>query len=148
MGKCSTILLVEGDPDTAALLQTTLGQGGRRILLARTVAEGGDILAAFRVGLVIAEAQPPVVHPNRPIGIWEDLDPLTQAAGGAALILCSADERARYADHAAHGFAAFLTKPLDIDALLALVGVFLPLGGQATPVATTAGRQPVAQREG
>ncbi len=148
MEKCGTILLVEGDPDTAALLQTALDRGGHRVLLARTVAEGRDILAAFRVGLVIAEAQRPVARPDRAVGIWADLDPLAQAAGGAAPIVCSADDQSRYADHVAHGFAAFLPKPFDLDALLVLVGAVLPIGGQATPVAATESRQPVTQREG
>lgn len=95
------------------------------------MAVGLQILAALRVGLVLTDAFPHGAAPSD--DNWADLDRLARAAGTAPLILCSERNPAQYGEYAAHGFAAHLIKPFDLDALLALVGALLPAGGQHPP---------------
>ena len=124
MGTRGTILVVEDNPDIADLLRETLAEAGYRVLPAATPDAARQILAAFRVGLVLTDA----FHgaPGAPGTIWDDLDPLVGLAGDAPLVLCSAHDPALYADFAAHGFTAALPKPFDLDDLLALVATLLP----------------------
>lgn len=118
-----TILLVDDTPDIADLLRTTLAEAGYRVLIAPTVEIGVQILGAFRVGLVLVNAS--CSTHGEPGDPWSGLDRLVRAAGAAPLILNAPDEPHRHADYLAHGFAARLTNPLDLDALLTTVGVFL-----------------------
>ncbi len=137
-----TILVVDDTPDVAALLHAVLTEAGYRVLLAATVEAGLQILAAFRVGLVLADALPPDADPSG--DPWADLDRLAHAAGGSPLLLYAPGGAGDYADHAAHGFVACLPKPFDLDALLATVGRLLPVGGPHQPVA----HGPAPAREG
>ena len=136
-----TILVVDDTPDIAALLHAVLTEAGYRVLVAPSAATGLQVLAAFRVGLVLADAVPPADLRG---DIWGDLDRLAHAAGGSPLLLCAPGGAGDYADHDAHGFVACLPKPFDLDALLATVGRLLPVGGPHRPVA----HGPAPAREG
>ena len=138
-----TVLLVEDDPDIAALIRDALGEVGYRALITRTVADAREALAAFRVGLVLSDA----FHPGPAADPWAALEPLTQAAHAVPAVICSARPAAEYADYAAHGFAAFLAKPFDLDELLALVASLLPGGVPAVLVGGPGSRGPVATGE-
>ncbi len=122
-----TILLVEDDPAIAALLHDALTDEGYRVLVAASPMVGCTILTAFRVGLVLTDG-------FRGDDPWAPLAPLVAQAGSTPVILCSAANPARYADHAAHGFAALLPKPFDLDGLVALVAALLARGGRADAV--------------
>ncbi len=115
-----TILLVEDDPSITALIGDVLTDEGYRVLLAASPTVGCTILAAFRVGLILTDG---FRCGNDP---WAPLAPLVARAGGSPVILCSAHSPTVYADHAAHGFAALLPKPFDLDGLVALVVSVLP----------------------
>ncbi len=125
-----TILVVDDTPDIADLLRAVLTQAGYRVLVAPTAALGLQVLAAFRVGLVLADALPPADLRG---DIWGDLDRLAHAAGGSPLILYDPHGPGRYAEYAAHGFTARLPKPFDLDVLLTLVGSLLLADGRHPP---------------
>ncbi len=114
-----TILLVEDDPGIAALIGDVLTDEGYRVLLAASPTLGCTILAAFRVALILTDG-------FRGDSPWAPLAPLVARAGGTPVILCSAANPALYAEYAAHGFAALLPKPFDLDALVSLVAENLP----------------------
>ena len=117
-----TILVVGDDAEVATLLHDLLGAAGYRVLAAATSPAAVATLRAFRVRLVIADALPPAQGAER----WSALAPLLAAAGAVPVILCSARDPEEYADYADRGCAAFLAKPFDVDALLALVASLLP----------------------
>ena len=128
MGKRGTILVADNDPDIAEVLREALACEGYRVLKTSSVATARDILAAFRVDLVVTDAFPPDSSGDR----WSPLWPLVDAARGVPLMLCSAHNPSRYADFADQGFAASLPKPFDLDDLLALVVSLL--GTQGCPI--------------
>lgn len=119
-----TILVAEDDAEIAALLHEALELDGYRVLLAPTIAVALEILAAFRVRLVIADG----FRAQATADPWASLAPLVARARTTPVILCSAHNPATYADYAARGFAAFLPKPFDLDALSALVAALLARG--------------------
>jgi DNA-binding NtrC family response regulator len=117
-----TILVVEDDDAIAALLFDVLGAAGYRVLTAGTAEDALRILRSFRIQLLITDALRHEIGADR----WSPLDPILAAAGDAPIILCSAYDPQDYADYATRGCAAFLAKPFDVDALLALVASLLP----------------------
>ena len=129
MGKRETILVAADDLDIAEVLREALACEGYRVLVASSVATARDILAAFRVDLVVTDAFPPDSGGDR----WSPLWPLVDAARGVPLLLCSAHNPTRYAGFADHGFAASLPKPFDLDDLLALVASLLGTQGCLVP---------------
>ena len=137
-----TILVVDDDPDIAGVMRELLAVEGYRVLVAPSIGLARDILAAFRVGLVITDGFHSGMYADR----WTPLQPLVDAAAGRPLVLCSAHDLARYADFAAHGIAAYLPKPFDFADLLALVGSFLRAEGHPAPELIL--RHPVMPREG
>ncbi len=128
----STILVVDDTADVADLLRDVLSGAGYRVLVAPTLDVGLTILAAFVVRLVLIDAPTPTDADADAGDFWGDLDRLAHRARQMPLIVYAGDNPERYADYAAHGYAAHLAKPLDLDALVALVAGFL-LGGQAEP---------------
>ena len=112
-----TILVVDDDPDIAEVMREMLAAESYRVFVALSIDAARDILAAVRVNLVITDA----FHPGIRGDVWSPLRRLIDAAPGQAFILCSAREAACYADFADYGIAAYLSKPFNIDNLLALV---------------------------
>jgi len=137
-----TILVVDDTADIADLLRDVLTGAGYRVLVARTVEVALQILAAFRVQLVLTDA----VHPaDEDAGtVWAELDRLAHAARQTPLLLYAGETPERYAAYATHGFAAHLTKPLDLDAMVTMVGTLLPDDGHRPTVA----HGPATAREG
>ena len=121
-----TILVVDDTADVADLLREVLGGAGYRVLVAPTVAVGLQVLAAFRIALVLIDAPPPANDDADAGNFWAELDRLAFAARKTPLIVYAGDESERYAAYAAHGYAAHLTKPLDLDALVRTVAGLLP----------------------
>ncbi len=119
-----TILVVDDTADIADLVCGMLTEAGYRVLVARTVDRALQILAAFRVQLVLTDAIPPADEDAS--AIWAQLDRLAHAARPTPLVLYAA-EPGRYTEHAAHGFAARVVKPLDLAAVLATVRALLPV---------------------
>jgi DNA-binding response OmpR family regulator len=131
-----TILVVDDTADIADLLRDLLTGAGYRVLVARSVDIGLKILAAFRIGLVLTDApQPAAADRDDAAPVWAELDRLALAARKTPLVLYAGAHPERYAEYAAHGIAACLAKPLDLDAVVALVGTLLPDDGHRPAVA-------------
>ncbi len=121
-----TILVVDDTADVADLLREVLGGAGYRVLVAPTVDVGLTILAAFVVRLVLIDAPTPPDGDAHADNFWAELDRLAYAARKTPLIVYAGENPERYAAYAAHGYAAHLAKPLDLDALVATVAGLLP----------------------
>jgi len=132
MEQRSTILVVDDTADVADLLRDVLGGAGYRVLVAPTLEVGLTILAAFVVRLVLIDAPTPTDDAADAGDFWGELDRLAHRVRKMPLIVYAGDNPERYADYAAHGYAAHLAKPLDLDALVALVAGLLR-AGQADP---------------
>jgi len=128
----STILVVDDTADVADLLRDVLSGAGYRVLVAPTLEVGLTILAAFVVRLVLIDAPTPTDDDADAGNFWVELDRLAHKARKTPLIVYAGDKPERYADYAAHGYDAHLAKPLDLDALVAMVAGVL-LGGQTDP---------------
>jgi CheY-like chemotaxis protein len=127
-----TILVVDDTADVADLLRDVLSGAGYRVLVAPTLELGLTILAAFVVRLVLIDAPTPTDDAGDAGNFWGELDRLAHEARRIPLIVYADDNPERYADYAAHGYAAHLAKPLDLDALVVLVADLLR-AGQAYP---------------
>ena len=127
-----TILVVDDTADVADLLRDVLGGAGYRVLVAPTLEVGLTILAAFVVRLVLIDAPTPTDDAADAGDFWGELDRLAHRARRMPLIVYAGDNpecyAECYADYAAHGYAAHLAKPLDLDALAALVAGLLRAG--------------------
>ncbi len=126
MGPRETILVVDDTADVADLLRDVLGGAGYRVLVARSVDIGLNILAAFAVRLVLIDAPTPADDDAAADDFWAELDRLAYAARATPLIVYADDDPERYAAYAAHGYAAHLATPLDHDALVRTVAGLLP----------------------
>jgi len=130
-----TILVVDDTADIADLLRDLLTGAGYRVLVARSVDIGLKILAAFRIGLVLTDAPQTAEAGDDAAPVWAELDRLALAARKTPLVLYAGAHPERYAEYTAHGIAACLAKPLDLDAVVALVGTLLPPDGHQLAVA-------------
>ncbi len=126
MDQRDTILVVDDTADVADLLREVLGGAGYRVLVASTLETGLKILAAFRIALVLIDAPTPAADAADTGDFWAELDRLAYAARKTPLIVYAGESPERYAAYAAHGYAAHLAKPLDLDALVATVAGLLP----------------------
>ncbi len=121
-----TILVVDDTAAVAALLRAVLDGAGYRVLVAPTVAVGLQVLAAFRIALVLIDAPIPADDAADAGAFWAELDRLAATARATPLVVYAGEHPERYAAYAAHGYAAHLAKPLDLDALVATVAGLLP----------------------
>jgi len=120
-----TILVVDDTADVADRLREVLGGAGYRVLVAPILEIGLKILAAFRIALVLIDAPAPSSDEAAAGDFWAELDRLAYAARETPLIVYIGEDPERYAAYAAHGYAAHLAKPLDLDALVATVAGLL-----------------------
>jgi len=122
-----TILVVEADADIRAITAEVLRDAGYRAVAAPTRAAAHTALRAVRFALVLSgtlgRGRPPHEH-------WRALEALRDAAGATPVVIFTAHTPARFADHAARGFAGLVPKPFDVDELLAVVRAAL---GDAVP---------------
>jgi CheY-like chemotaxis protein len=119
-----SVLVVEDDPDLAALVQMILADAGYE------VASAGDGLAALAR---VAERMPGVILLDMRMPImngWEFArEYQTRYGGGAApivVVTAAEDARARAEEIGADGW---LEKPFDIDEVLRMVARFADPGG-------------------
>jgi len=114
----SAILLVEDDPAISELLDEYLSEEGYSVTIAADDAAALAVLVARSFALIIADA---LVEQRPPAERWTALEAIQRAAPDTPIIICTAHRADHFADYAARGFSALLTKPFDLEALLALV---------------------------
>jgi CheY-like chemotaxis protein len=99
------------------MVAEVLGDEGYRVLCASSVADARVLLQTHgpdAFALVLSDA---FADARDPYAWLAQLRRLTHGA----VVLSSGWPAALYADHAAHGIAAVLAKPFDLDELLAVV---------------------------
>ena len=126
MGTRDTVLVVDDTTDVADLLRDALTGAGYRVLVAPTLDVGLQIIAAFVVRLILIDAPTPNAQDADAGNFWAELDRLAQAARQIPLIVYAGEHPERYAEYAAHGYAAYLVDPRDRDGLVATVAGLLP----------------------
>ena len=114
----SAILLVEDDPAISELLDEYLSEEGYSVTIAADDAAALAVLVARSFALIIADA---LVEQRPPAERWTALEAIQRAAPDTPIIICTAHRADHFADYAARGFSALLTKPFDLEALLALI---------------------------
>ena len=114
----SAILLVEDDPTISELLDEYLSDEGYSVTIAADYAAVLDVLAARSFALIVADA---LVEQRPPAERWTALEAIQRAAPSTPIIICTAHRAEHFADYAARGFGALLTKPFDLEVLLALI---------------------------
>jgi DNA-binding response OmpR family regulator len=122
-----TILVIEDDPQIAQTLTTVLEGCGYRTLWAPSGADGTELLSQARPDLIILD----LTLPDRD-GLL--LTPAFSSASSAPILICSA--RGAQADRVLGlklGAADFVTKPFDVDELLARVEALLRRARRALP---------------
>ena len=114
----NAILLVEDDPAISELLDEYLSEEGYSVTTAADYAAVLDVVAARSFALIVADA---LVDQRPPAERWTALEAIRRAAPGTPIIICTAHRAEHFADYAARGFGALLTKPFDLEVLLALI---------------------------
>lgn len=119
MARGGRILLVEDNPEIAAIIGEFLGDEGYAVATAASVEQALDALAGARYDLVLADAladlAPGGAH-------WAAVERIRDAAGETPIVICTAHDPARFDDFAARGFAGLIAKPFDLDDLLEPIG--------------------------
>ncbi len=112
------ILLIEDDPTIGALLDEYLSGEGYSVTTALDAAAALVALAARPFDLIVADA---LAEQRPPAERWTRLEAIQRAARGTPIIICTAHRASDYADYTARGFSALITKPFDLEALLASI---------------------------
>jgi urea transport system substrate-binding protein len=124
VGKAKRVLVVEDDGDIRAMIELTLEAEGHRVLSASNGAEGLARASADAVDVILLDLKMPVMDG------WEFARRYREAGGSAPIVVLSAAQDAER--HArAIGAEHVLTKPFELEALLAIVA---SVGGErSTP---------------
>jgi CheY-like chemotaxis protein len=110
-----TILVVEDEQAIAEMLSLTLEEEGYRVLVAKNGSEALALLASERPHLVLCDVMMPKLDGR---GLAQTMAETAEYAT-IPLVLMSAARLSR--ESLPESAAAFLPKPLDIDALLELI---------------------------
>jgi DNA-binding NtrC family response regulator len=112
------ILLIEDDQTISELLEEYLSEEGYDVTTALDGAAARAVLAMRSFALIVADA----LAEQHPLAErWSQLETIQRAAPGTPIIICTAHRASDYAGYAARGFSAMITKPFDLEALLALI---------------------------
>ena len=114
-----TILLIEDDADIGALIAEFLQGEGYRVTRADSAAAGLAALARGRFALVLTDG---FVNQATDASRWTVVEQVRRAAHDTPVIICTAHTARDFAGATERGFAALLSKPFDLDDLLALIG--------------------------
>lgn len=112
------LLLIEDDPAISELLDEYLSGEGYAVTTAADGASALALLAVRAFALIVADA---LAEQRPPAERWTVLETIQRAAPGTPIIICTAHRASDYAEYMARGFSALLTKPFDLEVLLALI---------------------------
>lgn len=118
------ILLAEGDAAIADVTRDVLEEAGYRVAHAPTHAAALAALRAAPCALVLAETRRRPRADDDPAH-WQSLDELRAAAGATPVVIFSAHFRSAFRGYRERGFAGLISKPFDVDGLLAAVRAVL-----------------------
>ena len=122
MARVCAILVVEDDGDLGALMRDLLDIEGYSVTWATDYAKAATALRTACFDAILLDT------PGAPLTAdhWGAMARLQALAGGTPVILFTAHHTEAIADHAAHGFAAAIRKPFQLDDLLAVINRTLP----------------------
>ncbi len=115
-----TILVVEDDPLIRDLTLDILTDAGYATNVVYHHSAVRRALAETPADLVLSDSGG--VWPG---DVWAALDDVRAAAGSTPVVICSGHPPARFAGYAARGFAGVVTKPFDVEQLLAALRAVL-----------------------
>ena len=110
----ATILVIDDDAVIREVVCETLRQEGYRAVTAASHAEALRHLAAFRYALILADTEGATTRDP-----WPSLEAVRAAAAGTPVFIFSAHLPRSFAGYAERGFAGVISKPFDLDELLA-----------------------------
>jgi len=123
------VLIVEDSPDTLALLNTIFTNEGANVTAASSATEALDAVASKKPGLIISDIGMPGTDGYQFLEEIRRLPEMSQTPAIAISGYASQDDR----QHALKvGYAALVAKPIDVDALFALIQE-LRLGAMSSP---------------
>ncbi len=112
------ILLVEDSEDTLALLKTIFAQEGAKVTTATSAAEALDLVATKKPGLIISDLGMPEMDGYEFLKHVRRRPDMREVPAIAISGYASEDDRKRALGV---GYAALVAKPIDVDALFALI---------------------------
>ncbi len=137
-GPRRSVLVIDDDPAQRTILQSLLGALGFVVHAAANGAEGIAMAAQTAIDIVLCDIQMPGVSG------WDVAAQLRTTHGAALrIVMVSADAhefRAGGDERSSHD--AFVTKPVELDALVALIGTQLDLSWEETEVIDIADAPP------
>ena len=119
-GPSPRVLLVEDEPDIAAVVREALEPEGYEVVYAPTLTAASKALRAGRFDLVLTDG----LSSDR-AQAWDNARAVLAMAGGTPVVLFTAHRVDAEAACAA-GFRAVIEKPFDLDGFLAHVWALLP----------------------
>jgi DNA-binding NtrC family response regulator len=111
-----SVLIIDDEPAILDLAYETLRDEGYRAVTIASHGAALQHLTAFRFGLILADS-PGALEADP----WPTLEAVKAAAGDTPVIIFSAHRADRFAGYAERGFAGIISKPFDLDELLATV---------------------------
>lgn len=112
------LLVIEDDPAIGELVEEFLGGEGYAVTLVTSGVAARAALARDSFALILTDA---LAEGFPDAERWQPLDTIRRAAPTVPVVICTAHRASAYADYAARGFAAMLTKPFDLHTLLAVI---------------------------
>ena len=139
-GKRRTILVIDDDPAQRSILQSLLGSLGFTVRTAANGADGIAVAETIAADIALLDIQMPGVNG------WEVAARLRTAHGSALrIVMVSADAHEfRAGGDGQSNHDAFVTKPVELDALIALIGSQLDLRWDEATIDTVADTLPQA----
>jgi signal transduction histidine kinase len=123
------VLIVEDSPDTLALLNTIFTNEGANVTAASSATDALDAVASNKPGLIISDIGMPGTDGYQFLEEIRRLPEMSQIPAIAISGYASQDDRQRALKV---GYAALIAKPIDVDALFALIQD-LRLGAMSSP---------------
>ncbi len=114
-----TILVVDDDPAIPTLMRQVLRGEGYHVVVASAPEAAGTILATLRCALVLTDTLNATDRADP--DCWDGLAAIRDAARGTPVTIFSAHHLDVFEGYAARGFAGVISKPFDLDGLLATI---------------------------